>query len=138
MALDSQGGSIVVEVQPGPAASIGAAAQPRRAHDDAVQRLAAARAGCGGGDSEYAEPASIATSPPTPSATRPPCICCSRAWTSDGIALWLGHESPTTTHQYIEADLAMKEKALARLQDPDAAGRRFRASDSLLEFLKGL
>ena len=31
------------------------------------------------------------------------------------IALWLGHENPTTTHQYVEADLAMKEKALARL-----------------------
>ena len=29
------------------------------------------------------------------------------------IALWLGHESPTTTHRYVEADLAMKEKALA-------------------------
>jgi site-specific recombinase XerD len=25
------------------------------------------------------------------------------------IALWLGHESPTTTHMYVEADLAMKE-----------------------------
>jgi hypothetical protein len=28
------------------------------------------------------------------------------------IALWLGHESPSTTHMYIEADLAMKERAL--------------------------
>jgi site-specific recombinase XerD len=28
------------------------------------------------------------------------------------IALWLGHESPATTHMYVEADLAMKEKAL--------------------------
>jgi len=56
----------------------------------------------------------------------------------DGIALWLGHESPTTTHQYTDANLAMKEKALARMQDPDTASRRFRASDSLLEFLKGL
>jgi site-specific recombinase XerD len=56
----------------------------------------------------------------------------------DGIALWLGHESPTTTHQYTQANLAMKEKALARMQDPDTASRRFRASDSLLEFLKGL
>ncbi len=58
----------------------------------------------------------------------------------DGIALWLGHESPTTTHQYTEANLAMKEKALARMMDPDcdAPSRRFRASDSLLEFLKGL
>ena len=36
------------------------------------------------------------------------------------IALWLGHESPTTTHMYIEADLAMKEKALGKLQEPDA------------------
>ena len=34
------------------------------------------------------------------------------------IALWLGHASPTTTHQYVEADLAIKEKALSRLQDP--------------------
>lgn len=25
------------------------------------------------------------------------------------IALWLGHESPTTTHHYVEADLAMKD-----------------------------
>ena len=46
------------------------------------------------------------------------------------IALWLGHESPTTTHQYIEADLAMKEKALSRLQVvaafEKAAGRKYR------------
>lgn len=54
------------------------------------------------------------------------------------IALWLGHESPTTTHQYIEADLAMKEKALARLQDPNVVARRFRADDSLMAFLKTL
>jgi site-specific recombinase XerD len=54
------------------------------------------------------------------------------------IALWLGHESPTTTHQYVEADLAMKEKALARLQDPDIPARRFKAPPSLLEFLKSL
>lgn len=56
----------------------------------------------------------------------------------EGIALWLGHESPTTTHQYTEANLAMKEKALARMQDPNSPSRRFRASDSLLEFLKEL
>jgi site-specific recombinase XerD len=56
----------------------------------------------------------------------------------DVIALWLGHESPTTTHQYAEADLEMKQKALAKLQDPDTAAKRFRATDSLLEFLKTL
>ena len=50
----------------------------------------------------------------------------------------LSHESPTTTHQYVEADLAMKEKALSRLQEPNVAARRFRADDSLLAFLKTL
>jgi site-specific recombinase XerD len=56
----------------------------------------------------------------------------------DVIALWLGHESPTTTHHYVEADLTMKERALARLQEPDAKIPRYRASDSLLDFLKTL
>jgi integrase/recombinase XerD len=56
----------------------------------------------------------------------------------DGVALWLGHESPTTTHQYTHADLAMKEKALAKLQDPNTAPKRFKATDSLLAFLKTL
>ena len=54
------------------------------------------------------------------------------------IALWLGHESPATTHHYVEADLAMKERALARLQEPDTKMRRYRAPDSLLVFLKTL
>jgi site-specific recombinase XerD len=54
------------------------------------------------------------------------------------IALWLGHESPTTTHNYVEADLAMKDRALARLQEPDTKIRRYRAPDSLLAFLKAL
>jgi site-specific recombinase XerD len=54
------------------------------------------------------------------------------------IALWMGHESPTTTHMYVEADLAMKEQALAKLQQPKAKLRRYRAPDSLLQFLKTL
>jgi site-specific recombinase XerD len=54
------------------------------------------------------------------------------------IALWLGHESPVTTHQYVEADLAMKERALARIHEPDARIRRYRAPDSLIDFLKTL
>jgi hypothetical protein len=41
-------------------------------------------------------------------------------------------------HNYVEADLAMKNRALARLQEPKTKMRRYRASDSLLEFLKGL
>jgi site-specific recombinase XerD len=54
------------------------------------------------------------------------------------IALWLGHESTTTTHRYVEADLAMKQKALARLEAPDTKMRRFRAPDSLMRFLQTL
>lgn len=54
------------------------------------------------------------------------------------IALWLGHESPVTTHHYVEADLTMKERALARLHEPDAKIQRYRAPDSLLDFLKTL
>jgi site-specific recombinase XerD len=54
------------------------------------------------------------------------------------IALWLGHESTTTTHRYVEADLAMKEKALARLEAPDTNMRRYRAPDSLMRFLQTL
>ena len=54
------------------------------------------------------------------------------------IALWLGHESPVTTHHYVEADLAMKERALARLNEPDAKIQHYRAPDSLIDFLKTL
>ena len=54
------------------------------------------------------------------------------------IALWLGHESPTTTHMYVEADLAMKEKALAKLQEPASQTPRFHAPNTLMEFLKAL
>ena len=54
------------------------------------------------------------------------------------IALWLGHESPTTTHHYVEADLAMKERALAKLHEPGVKSQRYRAPDSLIDFLKTL
>jgi site-specific recombinase XerD len=54
------------------------------------------------------------------------------------IALWLGHESTTTTHRYVEADLAMKEKALARLEAPGTKMRRYKAPDSLMRFLQTL
>jgi site-specific recombinase XerD len=54
------------------------------------------------------------------------------------IALWLGHESPATTHLYVEADLTMKERALAKLHEPAAKIQRYRAPDSLIDFLKSL
>jgi integrase/recombinase XerD len=54
------------------------------------------------------------------------------------IALWLGHESPSTTHMYVEADLAMKQRALDRLQPPDLRAIRYRPPDPLMEFLQNL
>lgn len=54
------------------------------------------------------------------------------------IALWLGHESPSTTHTYVETDLAMKERALARLTPPDVKPVRYRPPDALLAFLQSL
>ena len=54
------------------------------------------------------------------------------------IALWLGHESLDTTHLYVEADLAMKERALATVQEPPSGRWRYRPSDHLLAFLEGL
>jgi site-specific recombinase XerD len=54
------------------------------------------------------------------------------------IALWLGHESPSTTHMYVEADLAMKERALARLKQPEVKQARYRAPKVLLAFLQAL
>lgn len=54
------------------------------------------------------------------------------------IALWLGHEDPSTTHIYLEADLAMKEAALNRLQPITAAPARYQPPDQLLAFLQSL
>lgn len=54
------------------------------------------------------------------------------------IALWLGHEQVETTQIYLDADLAMKERALARTAPPSARSRRFRPKDPLLAFLEGL
>ena len=54
------------------------------------------------------------------------------------IALWLGHEHVNTTSIYIHADLALKERALARVTPPSVHAGRYRPSDSLLDFLEGL
>lgn len=54
------------------------------------------------------------------------------------IALWLGHENPETVHMYVEADLSMKQKILAKTAAPTGSGKRFRPDDVLLAFLKNL
>jgi site-specific recombinase XerD len=54
------------------------------------------------------------------------------------IALWLGHEDPATTHMYVEADLAMKERALSRVQPPHVKLHRYQPKDRVLQFLEGL
>lgn len=54
------------------------------------------------------------------------------------IALWLGHENPSTTHMYVEADLAMKERALHSVQPPTTKSTRYRPPDRVLQFLQSL
>lgn len=54
------------------------------------------------------------------------------------IGLWLGHETPATTHLYVEADLTMKEQALKRIAEPPTTRLRYRAKDRLLAFLDRL
>jgi integrase/recombinase XerD len=54
------------------------------------------------------------------------------------IALWLGHEQVDTTQMYLHADLAIKERALARTKPLDSKPGRYRPPDALLRFLDGL
>lgn len=54
------------------------------------------------------------------------------------IAMWLGHASPATTHQYLDADLAAKEAVLRHLTDPGTTRTRYRPGDRLLTFLETL
>lgn len=54
------------------------------------------------------------------------------------IALWLGHESPTTTRAYLHADMQLKENAIARTAPPDTTPGRYQPTDTLLAFLAQL
>jgi site-specific recombinase XerD len=54
------------------------------------------------------------------------------------IALWLGHESVETTQIYLEATLAMKEKALSKITPPQGKPGRYQPGDRLLSFLNSL
>lgn len=54
------------------------------------------------------------------------------------IALWLGHESIETTSIYLQADMQLKEQALAKTDTADVRLRRYKPDDPLLAFLKSL
>ena len=54
------------------------------------------------------------------------------------IALWLGHESVETTQIYLEATLAMKEKALEKAAPLKSKFSRYRPDDQLMDFLNNL
>jgi integrase/recombinase XerD len=54
------------------------------------------------------------------------------------IALWLGHESIKTTQIYLDANLALKEAALAKMLPINAIPGRYKPADDLLQFLKNL
>ena len=55
------------------------------------------------------------------------------------IALWLGHESVETTQIYLDANLALKEKILAKTRSPNGSWRgRYKPPDRLLAFLNSL
>jgi integrase/recombinase XerD len=54
------------------------------------------------------------------------------------IALWLGHENVATTQIYIHADLALKERALARTTPAGTTPGRYQPTDAIIAFLEGL
>jgi site-specific recombinase XerD len=54
------------------------------------------------------------------------------------IALWLGHESVETTQIYLEATLAMKERAIEKALPPSGKPGRYQPGDQLLGFLNSL
>ena len=54
------------------------------------------------------------------------------------IALWLGHATSDTTQIYLHADLALKERAIARTTPTGIRPGRYQPGDQLLAFLEAL
>jgi len=54
------------------------------------------------------------------------------------IALWLGHESITSTQAYLHADMKQKEQAIAKTAPPGSRQARYKPPDPLLDFLENL
>lgn len=84
--------------------------------------------------------ASLATKRVTPHTLRHTCAMNLLAAGVDlaTIALFLGHANTRATEIYLHADLALKERALAKTAPTPVAARRYRPPDTLLAFLEGL
>ena len=54
------------------------------------------------------------------------------------IKSWLGHASVNTTHQYVEADLEMKRRALEKCKITEAELAPYRPTDKVLALLEAL
>jgi integrase len=54
------------------------------------------------------------------------------------IALWLGHESLSSTQAYLHADMHQKQEAIGKTAPPGSKQKRYRPPDKLLEFLENL
>jgi len=54
------------------------------------------------------------------------------------IALWLGHEQIETTQIYLQANMEIKERALAKTTPANITPGRYRPPDKLLAFLEAL
>jgi len=126
--LDERGGGPNDALFPGPRGT--------RLSRDAVRRLVERHAA-----SASQSCPSLASKHVTPHALRHSCAMNLRRHGVDlaTIALWLGHEDVRTTHgTYLHADLALKEKALARTAPPNTTAGRYRPTDELIAFLEGL
>jgi len=54
------------------------------------------------------------------------------------IALWLGHESISSTQAYLHANMQQKQQAIEKTAPPGSKQARYKPSDPLLEFLENL
>lgn len=126
--LDERGGSADDALFPGP--------KGNRLGRDAVRRLvdrhvATAAAAC----------PSLTSKEVTPHTLRHTCAMnlLRHGVDTATIALILGHEDVRTTYGvYLHADLALKERAIAKTAPPGTRAGRYRPPDSLLAFLEGL
>jgi hypothetical protein len=53
-------------------------------------------------------------------------------------ALWMGHESVQTTQIYLDANLELKEKVLAKVRPHNSKAGRYRPGSQLTAFLASL